>query len=106
MSSSDKNEERKLRKSTIGILLRNARIKSGLTQMEIAKKLGYSSSQFVSNWERGEALPPMDHFPRIANLLSINVKDLIESIHRYQESYLTMEKRRVVEAFRGYRRSR
>ena len=101
--TSDKKEERRLRRTTVGALLKTARIESGLTQLEIAKKLGYSSSQFVSNWERGEALPPMDHFPKLASLLNITAKQLIDCIHQYQESYLSMEKRRIVEVFRGFR---
>lgn len=101
--TSAKKEERKLRRSTVGALLKAARINSGITQLEIAKKLGYSSPQFVSNWERGESLPPMDHFPKLANLLGISSKELIDCIHHYQESYLSLEKRRVVEVFRGFR---
>lgn len=37
--------------------LRKQRIDKGLTQVEIAKRLGYSS-QFVANWERGVSRPP------------------------------------------------
>lgn len=37
--------------------LRKQRIEKGLTQVNIGKKLGYSS-QFVANWERGVSKPP------------------------------------------------
>lgn len=39
--------------------LKEKRVSVGLTQSEVAKKLGYSSPQFVSNWERGLANPPV-----------------------------------------------
>ncbi len=39
--------------------LKEKRVASGHTQSEVAKKLGYSSPQFVSNWERGLANPPV-----------------------------------------------
>jgi transcriptional regulator with XRE-family HTH domain len=39
--------------------LKDKRVAAGLTQSEVAKKLGYSSPQFVSNWERGLANPPV-----------------------------------------------
>lgn len=40
-------------------ILKQAREKSGLSQSELAKKLGYTSAQFVSNWERGVCtIPP------------------------------------------------
>lgn len=39
--------------------IRSARIKSGLTQSDIANKLGLTSPQMISNAERGLcALPP------------------------------------------------
>ena len=36
-----------------GEILREARSKTGMSQGELAKKMGYSNPQFVSNWERG-----------------------------------------------------
>ncbi len=39
--------------------LKEKRVTAGLTQSEVARKLGYSSPQFVSNWERGLANPPV-----------------------------------------------
>jgi transcriptional regulator with XRE-family HTH domain len=39
--------------------LKEKRMKIGLTQSDVARKLGYSSPQFVSNWERGLASPPV-----------------------------------------------
>lgn len=35
-----------------GEILKSAREKSGMAQGELAKKMGYSSPQFISNWER------------------------------------------------------
>lgn len=43
----------------IGIYLKEKRVARNLTQKEVAKIFGYSTSQFVSNWERGVACPPM-----------------------------------------------
>jgi transcriptional regulator with XRE-family HTH domain len=37
---------------TMGEVLAEARIKAGLTQLDLGLKLGYSGSQIVSNWER------------------------------------------------------
>lgn len=49
----------------LALYLKDARVKAGLSQSEVAKELGYSNSQFVSNWERGKSSPPM----KILNLL-------------------------------------
>lgn len=37
---------------TIGNILEAARTSAGLTQRELATKMGYSNPQFISNWER------------------------------------------------------
>lgn len=50
----------------MGQLIKKARSRAGLTQAALAKKLGYRSPQFVSNWEREESLPPIDALPKIA----------------------------------------
>lgn len=42
-----------------GLYLKGLREKKKLSQLEIANKLGYKSSQFISNWERGLAAPPL-----------------------------------------------
>jgi transcriptional regulator with XRE-family HTH domain len=34
------------------------RKEANLKQVDISEKLGLTSSQFVSNWERGKSLPP------------------------------------------------
>jgi transcriptional regulator with XRE-family HTH domain len=39
--------------------LKRSRQAAGLSQKEVAAALGYKSSQFVSNWERGLSSPPI-----------------------------------------------
>lgn len=46
--------------------IKTARSTAGLTQSQLAKKLGYTTSQFVSNWERGASVPPLKTLPKIA----------------------------------------
>lgn len=43
-------------------MLKRYRKQAGFTQAELAKKLGYKSAQFVSNWERGVSALPVDKF--------------------------------------------
>lgn len=43
---------------TLGKFLRNARLNAGLTQRQVSETLGYSSAQFISNFECGIASPP------------------------------------------------
>jgi transcriptional regulator with XRE-family HTH domain len=60
--------------------LRTARENAGLTQTEVAKKLGYGSSQFVSNWERGRSTPPMNALRPLSKMYKINMDELFEHI--------------------------
>lgn len=50
----------------------------GLTQIEVAKKLGYSSPQFVSNWERSLSTPPMNKLKKIAELYNVSADEIFD----------------------------
>ena len=43
----------------LGPFLKKARSKMGLSQRDVADKLGYTSPQFISNVERGLCSPPL-----------------------------------------------
>lgn len=51
--------------------LKAKREAKGLTQRELAEKLGYTSAQFISNWERDVATIPLRVAPRILSILGI-----------------------------------
>lgn len=63
---------------TISQIIRAARTKSRMSQSDLGKILGYSSGQFVSNWERGTSYPPMDRLARIVKLFKLNKKQILE----------------------------
>lgn len=52
--------------------LREKRVAVNLTQSEVARKLGYSSPQFVSNWERGLANPPVFVLKEITKMYKVS----------------------------------
>lgn len=59
--------------------LKDARKRAGLSQGELAKILGYTTPQFVSNWERGKcSVPPkkIKAFIRATKLRSDQVEAL------------------------------
>lgn len=62
--------------------LRQKRIDAHLSQSEVAIKLGYTTSQFVSNWERGISQPPLSSLFAIADLYRISVDELFEVLLR------------------------
>lgn len=61
-------------------LLKTSRNNAGLSQKAISEKLGYTSSQFISNWERGVSSPPMDKLVEICSILSIPQEKMIETV--------------------------
>lgn len=59
----------------LGSYFRQKRISLNISQIELSRALGYESSQFVSNWERGLCNPP---FKAIAKLIKILHADVGE----------------------------
>ena len=64
----------------LGKHLQTLREKSGLTQKELADKFGYKTPQFISNWERGIAAPPIPVIKKLAKLLHIDSDKLFDVI--------------------------
>lgn len=67
-------------KLTLGTFLYEKRIASGLTQNQVAKELGYGTSQFISNWERGISAPPIVAISTLCRLYSVSEDELFELI--------------------------
>lgn len=57
---------------------KQARVKANFTQAKIAFHLGYKSSQFVSNWERGISTPPSDELLVLADFLRADPVKMID----------------------------
>jgi ribosome-binding protein aMBF1 (putative translation factor) len=72
-------------------MLQRARVFSGYTQAELAKKLKYKSAQFVSNWERGIALPPNKAWVRLSVLLNIPTQVIINQLRQYHVGRLATD---------------
>lgn len=70
------------------------RLKAGFTQAEVAQKLGYTTPQFVSNWERALATPPLNTMAKIIRLYKIKPEAIVEVILEQQRAYI-LEKMKV-----------
>lgn len=62
----------------LGDFLKRRRRLARLTQSEVAKEFGYSSPQFISNWERGVSAPPLKSVARLCELYGVSKNDMIE----------------------------
>lgn len=43
-----------------------------LSQGEVAKRMGYSTPQFISNWERGVSTPPVKDIVKLAGIYKVS----------------------------------
>jgi transcriptional regulator with XRE-family HTH domain len=66
--------------SIAGEFLKNARLRAGLSQRDVADHLKYQSPQYVSNWERGLTTPPGRTLRKLADLYQIPAEELYEVI--------------------------
>lgn len=60
---------------SINEYFKNIRLKADMSQGELAAKMGYTSSQFVSNWERGLSIVPLHKAVLFCKITGTNVKD-------------------------------
>lgn len=76
MSHPDKNNKER----QLSVFLRECRMRSGLSQMQVARKLGYGTAQFISNWERGVSEPPLKALKILAKVYSVSVDDIFQVV--------------------------
>lgn len=56
--------------------IRRLRVAAGLTQEQLAARLGYQGKQTVSGWETGRSTPPSERLQDLAEVLGATVGDL------------------------------
>ncbi len=72
----------------LGEHLQAKRVKVGLSQGSVARKLGYSSPQFVSNFERGLCAPPLNKLKLLVELYDMKGEEVIKLMIREHERHL------------------
>ncbi|HWU45112.1 MAG TPA: helix-turn-helix transcriptional regulator [Bdellovibrio sp.] len=65
-------------KNILADFLKQKRSAAGLSQRDVADKLGYTTPQFISNWERGVSHPPINALKRLGELYRVSAEDLFE----------------------------
>lgn len=71
--------------------LKDKRLIAGLSQGAVAKKLGYTSPQFISNWERGLSRPPVTTLRKIAQIYNIAPNEMFDVILKTTIGEVTAE---------------
>lgn len=61
----------------IGPLIKAARLQRGLTLQQVANAIGLHNRQQVWEWERGLVRPGSKHLAQLAEVLGLDVRDLL-----------------------------
>lgn len=62
----------------IGRNIARLRKEKGMTQMEMADRMGISY-QAVSNWERGETMPDISKLPELADIFEVSIDQILDN---------------------------
>ena len=66
-----------MKKQTLGTMIATLRKEKGMTQLELAEKMGVTDKA-VSKWERDLSCPDVSSIPKLAEIFSISVDELMQ----------------------------
>ena len=64
-------------KKTLGTMIAELRREHGMTQLELAEKMGVTDKA-VSKWERDLSCPDINSIPNLAEILGVSVEELMQ----------------------------
>ena len=64
-------------KKTLGTMIAELRKQHGMTQLELAEKMGVTDKA-VSKWERDLSCPDINSLPTLAEILDVSVEELMQ----------------------------
>ena len=64
-------------KKTLGTMIAELRKEHGMTQLELAEKMGVTDKA-VSKWERDLSCPDINSIPNLAQILGVSVEELMQ----------------------------
>ena len=66
-----------MKKQTLGMMIVSLRKEKGMTQLELANKMGVTDKA-VSKWERDLSLPDINSIPKLAEIFEVSVEELMQ----------------------------
>lgn len=66
-----------MKKQTLGMMILSLRKAKGMTQLELAEKMGVTDKA-VSKWERDLSYPDINTIPKLADLFDTSVDELMQ----------------------------
>ena len=67
-----------MKKKTLGMMISSLRKEKGMTQLELAEKMGVTDKA-VSKWERDLSYPDLHSIPKLAEIFGVSVEDLMQN---------------------------
>lgn len=83
-----------MKQVSLAKFLKEKRENAGLSQKQVSDKLGYTTPQFVSNWERGVSSPPLKTLKKIGELYHVSADDLFKVTLESTIQQVTMDLKR------------
>ena len=66
-----------MKKQTLGMMISSLRKEKGMTQLELAEKMGVTGKA-VSKWERDLSFPDINSIPKLAEVFEVSVDELMQ----------------------------
>ena len=66
-----------MKKQTLGLMISSLRKEKGMTQLELAEKMGVTDKA-VSKWERDLSYPDINSIPKLAEIFGVSVDELMQ----------------------------
>ena len=66
-----------MKKQTLGMMISSLRKEKGMTQLELAEKMGVTDKA-VSKWERDLSFPDINSIPKLAEIFEVSVDELMQ----------------------------
>lgn len=66
-----------MKKQTFGTMIATMRKEQGMTQLELAEKMGVTDKA-VSKWERDLSFPDVNSIPRLAEIFNVTVDEIMQ----------------------------
>ena len=66
-----------MKKQTFGTMIATMRKENGMTQLELAEKMGVTDKA-VSKWERDLSFPDINSIPKLADVFNVTVDELMQ----------------------------
>ena len=82
-----------MKKQTLGMMISTLRKEKGMTQLELAEKMGVTDKA-VSKWERDLSFPDINSIPKLAEIFEVTVDELMQVKTETKEN---MEKNKIDE---------